>query len=622
MDGTNSSTTGRGWYWVVVALALLAAGCAAGPPPKTVSPEAVAATAEREAPAAVPVLRSEDLRPLHLEMDPRDAEVLFRKDPFDMSSFPVTLIADGKRHHGRVEVMGSFSRRFPKKSILVKLNKDEKWRGERRVALDAMATDGSLMRERLAWETIHALGMVAPEVRYRTLHINGDFIGVFLHTEWIEPDLFASHGLGADGQFFHPVDEKFCGDLRPVGAERAGECWAKLAPGDDNYHPLVELSRRIEETPIERFDEFLDRHFVAESVINWLVVNTLTSDGDTYNKNYFLYRSEHDGRWTVVPWDYDLTFGRNFDAHQPFPGNVYNDHFVYYYPPQLGAYSPLKMKALRNPEIRRRFLRRLRHLMGMERDPGVGDGFGLWEPAVMGRQIERFREALRTYVPGDRYSRLTVDDFDREVGAVRYYTLARWLYLQTKMFGDFPWDADAAIWDPVEAPPPPPLPSHLYVADAVWDDGPRLALVADGYGYVLALLEDIDAMEGSGPLRFSAEVDMNQVPAFLPAAAAPEQCVQRTWFIALKTPARKVSADLTLEYLQENSRRNELGAAMSEAALDLWMYDGQRWHMLPADANTKANTLKVSGLGIPDSRLLRFVACSGARASDRDGRTE
>ena len=58
---------------------------------------------------------------IELQMDSRDAEVLFRKEPYDTSSFPVAVVDEGKRIHGRVEVIGQFSRNFLKKSILIKV---------------------------------------------------------------------------------------------------------------------------------------------------------------------------------------------------------------------------------------------------------------------------------------------------------------------------------------------------------------------------------------------------------------------------------------------------------------------------------------------------------------------
>lgn len=595
---------------MAVGLALLGiAGCAryAERPPAPQPPARVVNDA-----GATGLLHPGEFRAVHLEMDALDAQVLFRKDAFDQSTFPVSLVADGERLDGRIEVLGSFSRRFLKKSVLIKLDKGKEWQGSRRISLDGMATDGSQMREHLAWDTIHALGMAAPQVRYVALHINGEFIGVFLHTEWIEPDLFERYGLGRDGQFFHPNDIYFCGDLRPVSAERARECWFKLAPRDDDFTPIVELGEIVDRTPIERAHEDLASHIDLESVIDWLAVNTLVSNGDTYNKNYFLYRSARDGRWIFVPWDYDLSFGRNFDSFLPFPGNVYNDHFVYYYPPNLGAFMPLKEKVLRNPELQRRFLDRLRHLMGLRRDEtATAASFGLWHPDAIGERISSYEDTLRAYVPADRYSRFSEAGFVEEAEAIRYYTLARWFYLRAKLFGDFPWDADAEHWDPEQAPPPSALPANLYVSDAVWEAGDgRLGLIARGYGYMLALLEDIEAPDGTNPLRFSAEVDMDRAPAYLPPTASADQCARRTWYLTLKTPAQGVVADLTLEYLQENSRRNELGAAMDERNLTLWVYSEGRWEPLPALTNALSNTLRVTDFAIPSGRLLRFVACS------------
>ncbi|MFA9459280.1 CotH kinase family protein [Thiohalorhabdus methylotrophus] len=596
---------------LVGSLIALAAGCAQGPQPEREALSKADLPRGHELVRNNPVLEPGDLKVLDLEMDPLDARVLFRKEPFDRSSFPVTLLVDGARHEGRVEVLGSSSRRFAKKSILIKLREGEAWRGQRRIALDAMANDGSMMRERLAWDTIEALGMAAPRVRYRRLHINGELIGVFLQTEWIRPALFARFGLGTEGVLFSPDSSAFCGDLTPMDAGRAAECWNVLSSGGDGIRPIVKLGRRIDATPVEEFDTFLAEHFHVDSVIDWFLINTLTNNGDTYNKNYFLYRAPADSRWTVVPFDYDLTFGHNFDPYLAYPRNIFNEHFVYYYPPQLGAYSPLKEKVLRNDALRGRFLTRLRHLMGLK-PAGYGkESFGLWHPEVMGERIAALREALKSYARLDRYQPQSRVGFRREVETVAYYTRARWHYLRAKMFGRFPWNADSAHWDPQEAPPPPPLPETLYAADTTWQagDGDSLAMVAPGYGYILAMLDDIRPGD-TARLRFSVEVDMNQPPAVAPPLMDPRQCVQRTWFLILKTPADHVRADLTLEYLQENSKRNELGEWLDEGFLELWLYGGRGWWPLNARTNPEANTLQASRVVLPSGRLLRFVACS------------
>ncbi len=86
-------------------------------------------------------------------------------------------------------------------------------------------------------------------------------------------------------------------------------------------------------------------------MLDWLVVNTIVSNGDTYNKNYFLHRGPAGGRWSVMPWDYDLSFGRNADPVLPFPQNILNDSFYYLNPPDLGVPHVLKDKTLQNPAL-------------------------------------------------------------------------------------------------------------------------------------------------------------------------------------------------------------------------------------------------------------------------------
>ena len=185
---------------------------------------------------------------LALEMDARDAAVLFRKDPFDTSAFKVTVRDGEQALAGTIEVKGSFTRQTRKKSLLIKLDGGQ-WRGQSRISLNGMGTDASMMREWLSWELMRTLGMVVPETRYTRLSINGANQGLFLWIEWIEPRMFERAGLGADGELFHPNDSAYCGDLTPASIDSPRECWFKLAPRDNDFAPLRdELSRSTRST--------------------------------------------------------------------------------------------------------------------------------------------------------------------------------------------------------------------------------------------------------------------------------------------------------------------------------------------------------------------------------------
>lgn len=542
---------------------------------------------------------------IHLQMRPLDGEVLVRKDIYDKSSFAVKVLEGEQPLAGRIRILGSSSRQMTKRSFTIKFDKGTTWRGQTRLSLNAMASDPSLLRNWLSWEMFHALGMVAPQVAYRRVYINDKLQGIYLQTEWIEGPMFARQGLGGDGQFFHPIDSTFCGDLDKARRDDLDECWYKLEPDDKDFTPLASLIDAIDATPISVFDQFMEEQFDVESVINWLAVNVLTSNGDTYNKNYFLYRSRPSGKWTLIPWDYDLTYGRNYDPFLDYPHSVYNDNFQYFYPPELGAYSPLKEKVLRNPQLNARFKKRLAHLLGLQQEEGR-DGFGIFSAPALLATIDQTAAGLLPEVQQDPKLRNEQENFHDNIEALKHYVLARSGYLKAVVF-EVPWDPEQAYWRYELAPPPLPYPAHL---EARSQGMGAVVAVADGYGYLLALFQP--AEEGR-LLTLSAQAELAQPPRQLPPGMTAESCIQRSWLVTLDAPAERVRGALTLEYFQENAQRHELGSLRNEQALKLWRYDQGQWQSLPTRVNALANTLTSSDLEFAPERPQRFVACTGGQ---------
>lgn len=136
-----------------------------------------------------------------------------------------------------------------------------------------------------------------------------------------------------------------------------------------------------------------------------------------------------------------------------------------------------------------------------------------------------------------------------------------------------------------------------------------MPLIEPGYGHVMAFLDRIRA-DGRSELRFSIELEGNQPPRFLPDGFDPEYCVQRSWYLSLKSPVAGVTADLTLEYLQEHSRRNEWGSRLDEEDIQLWAYRRDHWEQVPATNNSRSNTIHAPGVDLSGVGLIPFVACS------------
>jgi hypothetical protein len=523
---------------------------------------------------------------LYLEMKARDADVLFKKEPYDRSTFPVSVSHEGEHLKGRIEVKGSFSRNFDKKSLKIKLEKGQQWRGQRQIALNAMATDASMMREWLAWNLVHTLGMAAPNVNFTRLYINRRYIGMFLHIEWIDPNMLARFGLGNDGEFFHPRDSGFCGDLSPQSVSDPDRCWLKLSPRDKDFSALRRLSEQLHEVAAEDFDTFLEAHFDVDSVINWLVSNVITSNGDTYNKNYFIYFSREKERWVIIPWDFDLSLGRNWDEFLKYPANILNDNFQYFYPLELGLPNPLKDKLLKNPVLLARLKQKLRGVMGM---PVEGySATPVWfSPEVMHKRIDALTAFLADDLHRERYTVTNEQKLREHARALKDYATFRYNYLRKTVLETTDWVADRATIEVNKA-------------------GDTRSWV-DGFGMTLATMQ---ALSLNGEAEISTEVEKMTVPKFVPKGVDADRCVKRTWFLVDKTPYSNLKINLSLQYMQENSRKSEIGKKLKdEHKLDLWVLYYDQWTRLKSSVNPVSNVIETSNLDIKAGRLYRFVAC-------------
>jgi hypothetical protein len=444
-----------------------------------------------------------------------------------------------------------------------------------------MGTDPSMMREWLSWELMRALGMVVPHTRYTRLSINGADSGLFLRIEWIDPGMFERHKLGGDGELFHPYDSAFCGDLTPASLEPSRECYFKLAPRDDDFTALRELVEAIAAQPVDTFHQLVERRFDAEALVNWFAVNALVTETDTYNKNYFLYLSRKTGKWLVVPWDYDLTFGRAFDPDRPFPQTILNDHFHYYFPVEAGQSNPLHYQALKNEALRARVLGRLRELVTGGREAGR-PWRGWFAPERMDARLAQLHDVLRAELRRDPFLADDVARFEDAVAAVRFYARARVQNLKQVVLrlgqGRLRDEAAATV-----APG-------------------RAADLVDGWGHVLA---SVQLPAGAAAARVQARVARGW-PELVPPVLDRATCVQRTWWVAGQGAE---AAALTLTYLDEGLRAREPGAQVGdERALAVYARAPGGWTALPTQISPVANLLTVRGLRLPREPL-RLVAC-------------
>lgn len=184
--------------------------------------------------------------------------------------------------------------------------------GMKKVQLQAMARDTSLLRERLSYGLYREMGVAAPRTSHARVLINGQLEGVFLLVEQIDgrftrprfPD-------GGKGNLYKEVWPLYTDASTYVSALETNE--------DDN--PSVDnmlAFQRDLAAGMDSASRWLDRDYTLsylavdrvlmndDGVMHWYCGGALGANpGPVANHNYYWYEATDSARFWLVPWDLD-----------------------------------------------------------------------------------------------------------------------------------------------------------------------------------------------------------------------------------------------------------------------------------------------------------------------------
>jgi hypothetical protein len=304
-----------------------------------------------------------------------------------------------------VRKRGVSSSGWPKPNYKFDFPKDHHFRfgtGQSRVEefnLQSTHGDKSYVRQVLAWETFRDAGSPYCLCFPMRVHQNGEFFSVALFVEHPDERYLKRLGLDPRGPLYKFVDNS--GLRRAAGFEKK----TRVEEGTADLETLV---NGIAESNPDRARYLFD-HVDLPQVTNYLAAYVLTHDNDAILKNFFMYLDPGGGGWKVLPWDKDLTFGRN---HYPGEGvlndMIMSDHPVHSHPlvgdsdhPKnhyATTYNALTDAIHDTPATRQMFLRRLRTLMDqMLQAPETPADALLYE-----RRIDALHELMAPDVALDR----------------------------------------------------------------------------------------------------------------------------------------------------------------------------------------------------------------------------
>lgn len=196
-----------------------------------------------------------------------------------------------------------------------KLLKGNRFLGLKNLTLNAMSQDGSKLHEFGSYKLFNLMGVPAPRTGWSELRINGASRGLYLSLESVD-DIFLNSKFRDVTQ--HLYEGVALNDLKPGnanGGENDGdylvkEGWAARQDKADLQKLINAANYSSGSAWWTKLGTVMDR----TSLLKFLAVENFIGHWDGYSgplqNNHFL-RSNILGKFTMLPWGADQTFGEN-----------------------------------------------------------------------------------------------------------------------------------------------------------------------------------------------------------------------------------------------------------------------------------------------------------------------
>jgi hypothetical protein len=216
------------------------------------------------------------------------------------------------------------------------------------INLLASYADKSHMRLPLSYQIYKDSGPRAPYhyVVPARMQSNGVFHSIMWITENGDDKYLKRLGRDPNGAMY----KMYTDPSSPANAEKKTRRWEDKSDFTTFVAGINSATNRI----------YLHDNLDVSEAINFFAAMIVTASVDCCHKNFYLYRdSDGDGEWEMLPWDLDLSFGRNWQSAENYwDDRIYPNNGLF-----IGGTFPLGNIVFNsNPTWRSMYLRRVRTL--------------------------------------------------------------------------------------------------------------------------------------------------------------------------------------------------------------------------------------------------------------------
>ncbi|HEX9252003.1 MAG TPA: CotH kinase family protein, partial [Ignavibacteriaceae bacterium] len=298
-----------------------------------------------------------------ITIDPAALDWIYQNVQSD-SEFVATFHFQNAYINETVEIIGfrlrgNTSREAAKKSFKVSFNtfvQGREFYGVDKLNLNGEHNDPSIIRSKLCFDHYQSIGIKASRANHVEVYINGQYYGLYISVEHID-DEFLNKNFGDDTgnlwKCLYPADLTYLGsdpnlykNLNNNGRQ-AYELTTNEAQGD--FSKLVRLITLLNNTPSGSLADSLESVIEVPGVLKYFAMNILVGEWDDYwslMNNYYLYHDPTNDIFTLIPYDYDNTYGIDWFNINWANANPYN------FPKVASGYRPLAERLMQNAQYR------------------------------------------------------------------------------------------------------------------------------------------------------------------------------------------------------------------------------------------------------------------------------
>ena len=196
---------------------------------------------------------------------------------------------------------------------------DQRFYGFKQLSFASNYRDDSVLREKIAADLFREAGVPSAQTAFYAVNIDyGEgpvYFGLYTAVEVVDDTLIETQFNDDSGNVYKPEG---AGATFAAGSFSESSFDKETNQDEDDYSDILALYDALHDnsrlSDPESWRENLEAVFDVDIFLNWLAVNTVIQNWDTYgvmSHNYYLYNDSETGQLVWIPWDNNESFKSN-----------------------------------------------------------------------------------------------------------------------------------------------------------------------------------------------------------------------------------------------------------------------------------------------------------------------